>query len=216
MSSRLVIGQVALSSALSAVRLGGSGCASSGVSVIQPPPLLLSRTQRFFFRPASKVVRASSHLGLQVGDEALGVERQLQRLVVVLAVRLEVGRQIVVGIAVAVGADHPDLLAAQALAQGLQHRDLVGDAVDAILAGGVLSPSTASRQRPRTTPSSGTSSSAGKVCTLVVGEALDQVERLHHRSVAVVVGAELQRGQQGRAPCGGNGHGRNCGSPCAA
>ena len=80
MSSRLVIGQVAVSSALSAVRFGGSGCASNGVSVIQPPPFGPIRTCGFFWQAGIKRVQGITHLGLQIGDEAIRVEWQIQRL----------------------------------------------------------------------------------------------------------------------------------------
>ena len=51
---------------------------------------------------------------------------------------------------------------------------------------------TASRQSPRTTPSSGTSSSAGKVCSLVSAYRFRSVEGLDDRAVAPVVRAEVQ------------------------
>jgi len=56
---------------------------------------------------------------------------------VLVAAGVEVGRQVLVGISVAVGALDPDLLAAELLAQDLQHADLVGDAVDPRPASGV-------------------------------------------------------------------------------
>ena len=52
------MGQVAVISALSAVRLGGSGCASSGVTVIQPARFRPIRTRAFVGRPASRVCSA--------------------------------------------------------------------------------------------------------------------------------------------------------------
>jgi hypothetical protein len=134
------------------------------------------------------------HLGLQVGDEPLGVQRQLQRLIIAFAVALEVGRQVLVGIAVAVRPDHPDLLAAQALAQGLQHGDLIGDAVDAILAGGVLLDDRLAPQAPHDAIERNVLLGR-KGPDLALGKALDQIERFHHRTVTVVVGAEVERGQ---------------------
>ena len=110
---------------------------------------------------------------------------------------LEVSRQIVVGVAVAVRADHPDFLAAQPLAQGFQHGDFIGDAVDPIPAGGVplhdgFSPQATYHAIERHLHVGREGMHLG------VGKALHQVERVHHRAVAVVVGAEFQRGQQGR------------------
>ena len=48
------------------------------------------------------------------------------------------GGQVFVGIAIPVGADDPDFLAAQLLAQGFQYRHLVGNAIDAIATGSIL------------------------------------------------------------------------------
>jgi hypothetical protein len=45
---------------------------------------------------------------------------------------VEVGGQVLIGIAAAVGDNHPDLLAAELLTQRLEHADFVGDAVDAL------------------------------------------------------------------------------------
>jgi hypothetical protein len=72
----------------------------------------------------------NSHLLLQAGDERAGIKRQIVRLVMGGALRIEVGRQVFVGVAVAVRAEDPDLLAAQLVAQRSQSADLVGDAVD--------------------------------------------------------------------------------------
>jgi hypothetical protein len=50
--------------------------------VIQPPPLGPIRTQRFFFSPPSSAFSASH---ISVSDEAIRVEREVQRLVVFFA-----------------------------------------------------------------------------------------------------------------------------------
>ena len=71
------------------------------------------------------------HLLSQAVDERAGVERQVERLIMAGALRVEVGRQVLVGVAVAVRACHPHLLAAQLVAQGFEGANFVGDAVDA-------------------------------------------------------------------------------------
>src|SRR3954451_17195855 len=53
------------------------------------------------------------------------------RLIMAGALRVEAGRQVLVGVAVAVRACHPHLLAAQLVAQGFEGANSVGDAVDA-------------------------------------------------------------------------------------
>ena len=50
--------------------------------------------------------------------------------IIVSAAGLEVLRQIVVGIAIAVCTHHPDFFTAQALAKRRQHADLVVDSID--------------------------------------------------------------------------------------
>jgi hypothetical protein len=65
------------------------------------------------------------HLGFEIGYEALCIERQVERLIVWGTLRVEVGGQVLIGIAVAVGANYPDLLAAGLLTQRLEHADFV-------------------------------------------------------------------------------------------
>jgi hypothetical protein len=79
-----------------------------------------------------------THFGLEIGDEAIGFERQLQRLIIRYALRLEVGREVLIGVAVSVGTDDPDLFAAQLFAKGLQNADFIGDPVDALPPLGIL------------------------------------------------------------------------------
>jgi hypothetical protein len=55
----------------------------------------------------------------------------VQGLVIGRTRGVEVGRQVLVGVAEAVGANDPDLLARQALVQGLQYADLIVDALHA-------------------------------------------------------------------------------------
>ena len=73
------------------------------------------------------------HALLDGCDEALCVLGLLECLVVARAFLLEVQWQVVVGIAVAIGIDHPDLLATQLLTELLQNVDLVVDAVDPLV-----------------------------------------------------------------------------------
>jgi len=69
------------------------------------------------------------HLGLQFGDQTVRVERKAQRLTMVFPMHVEVVRQVVIGVTIAVGTDDSDFLPAQPLAQGLEYGDFVGDAV---------------------------------------------------------------------------------------
>ena len=66
---------------------------------------------------------------LQLGCEGTGVLCQVQARVGAIALGLEIGRQVLVGIAVAVGADDPDLLGTQALAQPRQNAEFGVDHV---------------------------------------------------------------------------------------
>jgi len=127
--------------------LAGDGRGSNGVRLIQPPPLLVILAKPEGFAPDVRVARQAlveldqcrAHLLSKAVDERTSIEWQAERLVVAGALRVEVDRQVLVGIAVAVRARHPDLLvrrasrfdAAQLVAQRLQGVDLVGDAVDA-------------------------------------------------------------------------------------
>ncbi len=162
-----------------------------------PAPALLGAESdgRILLQSGIQGTQGLVHLGLQVGDEPLGVQRQLQRLIIPFAVALEVGRQVLVRIAVAVGPDHPDLLAAQALAQGLKHGDLIGDAIDAILTGSVLLHHRLAPQTPHDAIKRNVLL-GWKDPDLALRKALEQVKRFHHRTVTVVVGAEVERGQQ--------------------
>jgi hypothetical protein len=75
---------------------------------------------------------------LEIGDEAIGFEWQLQCLIIRYALRLEVGREVLIGIAVSAGTENPDLFAAQLFAKGLQDADLIGDPIDALPPLGIL------------------------------------------------------------------------------
>ena len=75
----MIIGQVALSSALTAVRLGGSGWAPSNV------PAATRRADvdvAILLRPAIEGAQCLAHFGLQLGYDPVRVERKVQRLIV--------------------------------------------------------------------------------------------------------------------------------------
>jgi hypothetical protein len=85
-------------------------------------------------------VELGVHLLAEPADERLRVQRLAQAGVVLGAVGLEVGGQVLVGVAPPVRAGDPDLLAAQLLAQPLEGDDLVDradDALSAVLVGAV-------------------------------------------------------------------------------
>jgi hypothetical protein len=102
MSSRPVIGQVALSSALNVQR--GEG---DPATALRP-----NANVGIFLQAIIQGSQRLAHLVLQLTDETIGIEGEIQRLVVFIAVRVEIGRQILLRIAISIGADHPDFLAA--------------------------------------------------------------------------------------------------------
>ena len=83
-----------------------------------PAPTLAADPDVRIARQAGVNVARAPYLALQGGDEAPSVERPLERGVVRHAMVGEGGGQILVGVAVAVGPDHPDLFGTQPLAQG--------------------------------------------------------------------------------------------------
>jgi hypothetical protein len=121
-----------------------------------------------------------------------------KRPVVVGPVGLEVVGQVLVGVAPAVGAEYPDLLAAQLVPQGLEHAALVHAAQDplpAALVGAVQQLLEVRRDHAL----DGDLLAAGVVAGGMGGGGLvplDQPQRLDHRGVGGVGGAELQRLQQ--------------------
>ena len=115
-------------------RLRGSGAASSGVSLMLPSrrSAICSQSRR-----GSAPCRASelgAHLLAELGDERAWVQRLAEAGVVLGAAGLEVGGQVLVGVAPPVRAGDPDLLAAQVLAQRLEGDDLVDRAHHALAA----------------------------------------------------------------------------------
>ena len=154
-------------------------------------PLPVDSDQRIARHAGVEGLKRLAHFGLEIGDEAIGIERQLQRLIIRCALRLEVGREILVRVAVPVGPDHPDLLAAQLVAQRLKDADLIGDPVDALTSLGILfddrfSPEALhdAVERHRFL--------GGKGLEFRVGVTLQEIERLDDRAMMLVVRAEFQ------------------------
>jgi hypothetical protein len=75
-------------------------------------------------------VGCCGHVCLHARNESVCVQGKPEGGIVFGPSGLEVGRQILVGIAIAIGAFDPDLLATQLLAQRLQRANLIGDPVD--------------------------------------------------------------------------------------
>src|SRR4029077_15445801 len=94
-----------------------------------------------------------------------------------------------------VGANDPDFLAAQLLAQGFEYRHLVGDAIDAIATGNILLHYGIAPEAANDTVERHLLVGREGVY-LGIGKALDQLQRLHHRAMVVVIGAELQGEQE--------------------
>lgn len=107
----------------------------------------------------------------------------------------KVGGQVVIGIAVALRAGHPDFFTTHALAQGVQGMHLIVDAVHPRLAFGI-------GLQQRFLPLFGHDPIEGHGVLAPVEPLfapcirLHQVERFHHRLVLVVVGMELEDGQE--------------------
>jgi hypothetical protein len=138
-----------------------------------------------------KDVKRLTHFGLEIGDEAVGVERQLQRLIIRCALSLEVGRKILIRVAVSISADHPDFLAPKLIAQGLQDADFVGDPVDPLTSLGILfKDSLAPEALHDAVDRHDFFGREGlKSCPSVT---LQEIERLNDRAMVRVVRAEFQ------------------------
>jgi hypothetical protein len=89
--------------------------------VIRTPPVVP------WARAVSNETRAALSRVLRSATKLRAVARHPDCRVVHVAVLLEIGGQVVVGIAPAVRPGHPDLAAAEGLAQGFEHAQLVGD-----------------------------------------------------------------------------------------
>jgi len=144
-----------------------------------------------------ELVERGRHLLAQRLDEHGRVQRFAELLVVLGPAGLEVGREVLVGVAPRIGADHPDLLAPQLLAQRLERDDFVHYAGDPGPALGVvfedqLRP--VARRAPMRRDSL-IERVVGQVPRL--GVAADERQRVDHRSMRGVVAAELEDLQQG-------------------
>ena len=177
-------------------RLRGSGAASSGVSLIAPSRALGDLQPVQAGQRVVQGVELGAHLLAQLGDERRRVQRLAQAGVVLGAARLEVGGQVLVGVAPPVGADDPDLLAAQLLAQRLEGDDLV-DHPDHPLAA-VLVGAVDQRLQSPVIPACDRDVLPGGVVGQAArgGVAADQRQGLDHRLAGAVAGAELQHLQQ--------------------
>lgn len=113
-----------------------------------------------------------------------------------MALAREVRWQIVIGVAKALRAHHPYLLALQALTQGLQHADFVVDAVDAfdavlVFLNDHLAPLVAHNARDGHFIQAEVPSRAAPI-------PLEDVQRLKRRLIGLVVAPKLQRIEQQR------------------
>jgi hypothetical protein len=129
---------------------------------------------------------------LQTRNELLGVLGLVQSLVEGYAVRVEVRRQIFIGIAVAVGALDPNFLAAQALAQHLQDADLVVDAIYTCPILAVLNQDLPELSGHDTIDRD---LSTGDQLTAIVAAHAQPGQGLDHRAMGAVVGAKSQGSQ---------------------
>ena len=106
----------------------------------------------------------------------------------------EVGRQVLIGVAEPIGTRHPHLLAAQPLAQRLQHADLVVDPIHPLPAAGrVLDHDLAPLRADHALDGDLV---GPEVLPPLALRAPDRVEGIEQRAVRAVVGAEVERSQQ--------------------
>ena len=145
---------------------------------------------RIFLQAAIQDIQRLPHFVLQLGDETICIEREIQCFVVFVAVCLKIGGQILIRVAITIGADDPDFLAAQLFTQGFQYGYLVGDTINAITAGRVLFNHGVAPEDTHDTIERHLL--VGRECPhLAVGEPLHKFQRLHDRAMAFVVGAKL-------------------------
>jgi hypothetical protein len=180
------------------MRLGGSGTAASGeADGALAVAALHDADVGIGWQCAIEHCQRVRHLLLQAGDEGVRVQRLAQGLVVGLAAHCEVGRQIIIRIAVAIGASDPDLLAAHPFAHGLEDVELVADAVDAPAPLLVAFEHQLTPTGPHH-PADGHDLLGRERARLAPGVPLEQRDCLDHGTVRLVVGAELEGVQQGR------------------
>ena len=137
------------------------------------------------------------HVCLHARNESVGVPGKPEGGIVFGPSGLEVRRQILVGIAIAIGAFDPDFLATQLLAQCLQRANLIGDPVDPGPTLGVaLDHGVTPGDRHDTIERHGFLKRIAVQFAIEV--AADQGERIKHRPVILVVGAEYQSAEHDR------------------
>ena len=132
MSSKLVIGQRCTKAAVNVTMLGGSGCSSSGRQANTAFALFRGDDLDLGIGGQTRIQGGERrlHLAAHVLHEHPRLTRLFERRVILVAPDVEIVRQVLVGVAEAVRALHPHLLAAHLLAQRRQHAPFVGDAVD--------------------------------------------------------------------------------------
>ena len=137
------------------------------------------------------------HLCLHACNEGVGIPGKSEGGIVFVPSDLEVRRQILVGIAIAIGAFDPDFLATQLLAQRLQRANLVGDPVDPGPSLGVaFDHGFTPRDRYDTIERYGFLKRIA--VQFAVEVATYQGECIQHRPVILVVGAECQSAEHDR------------------
>jgi len=134
-------------------------------------------------------IEGVAHRLLQACDELIRIPGLAQLLIIGCLIGGEVRWQILVWIAVTVGAFNPDLLAAQALTEHLQCTDLVVNTVDALAIWSNLHQDFL--QLRADDPIDG-HFGTGDQFAAILGVRFEPVQRFDHRAVCAVVGAEHQ------------------------
>ena len=141
--------------------------------------------------PESNVASAPVISACTRANESVYIPRKPEGGIVLGPPDLEVGRQILVGIAIPIGALDPDFLATQLLAKGLQRANLIGDPVDPGLTLGVaLDHGITPGDRHDTIERHGFLRRIAVQFAIKVSA--DQGERIKHRAVILVIGVECQ------------------------
>ena len=128
---------------------------------------------------------------MQAADEGIRLQRLTQLLVVRFAAHRKIGRQIVVGIPIAISATDPDFFAPHALAHGLEHEQLVADAIDSLAAFFVMLDDQLEPAGSHNT-ADGDDLVEPEGARLAANVTLQQLDGLDDRLVRVVVRAELE------------------------
>jgi hypothetical protein len=160
------------------------------------PPARVEAHARVARQPAVELRQCIGHLRPQRVGEGPRLGGQVEPRVAGRAARGEVGRQVLVRVAEAVGPDHPDLLAAQPVAERLQDADLVVDAVHPLPAARrVLQHDVAPL---RADHALNRDLVGAEILPSRALGAADRRQRVEHRAVRAVVGAEVERGEEPR------------------